>query len=234
MTDPPPGRLLAVGDIHGCSRALDVLLAAVNPHGADRIVALGDYVDRGPDSKGVLDRLIGLHRRGLLIPLRGNHELMMLRARDGWQDSRFWMTFGGAETLDSYDPPGRAANLDDVPELHWYFLEELCRNYYEAETHFFVHANADPNRPLAEQPEQELQWTNFGNRGPHGSGKVMVCGHSEQPSGWPRNLGHAVCIDTLAYGGGWLTCLDTASGQFWQANERGERRVANLADLQPD
>lgn len=226
-----PGRLLAVGDVHGCARALDVLLAAVNPHGADRVVALGDYVDRGPDSKGVLDRLIGLHRTGLLIALRGNHELMMLRARDGWESARFWMNFGGAETLDSYDPPGRAALLDDVPELHWLFLEETCRNYYESDTHLFVHANADPLKPLAEQSEQELQWTGFANRGPHCSGKVLVCGHSEQTTGWPVNLGHAVCIDTFAYGGGWLTCLDVATGDFWQANDYGQRRAANLAEF---
>lgn len=234
MTEPPPGRLLALGDVHGCSRALDVLLAAVNPHGADRLVALGDYIDRGPDSKGVLDRLIGLHRRGLLIPLRGNHELMMLRARNGWQDARYWMHFGGAETLDSYNPPGRAASLDDIPEAHWYFLEESCRSYFETETHFFVHANAYANADLVDQPESMLFWEGFGDQGPHCSGKVMVCGHTQQPSGWPRDLGHAVCIDTWAYGGGWLTCLDVATGHFWQANERGERRAATLTDLRPD
>ncbi|MFO0809156.1 MAG: metallophosphoesterase family protein [Gemmataceae bacterium] len=233
MSDPAPGRLLAVGDIHGCAHALDLLLADINPHGADRIVALGDYVDRGPDSRGVLDRLIALHRRGLLIPLRGNHELMMLRARDGREESRYWMTFGGAETLDSYDAPGRAALLDDVPELHWHFLEDLCHNYYDAETHFFVHANADPALPLDQQPERELQWNGFDDRGPHCSGKVMVCGHTQQASGWPRSTEHAVCIDTHAYGGGWLTCLDVATGHFWQANERGQRRTGNLADLIP-
>src|SRR5947207_15772029 len=84
-------RTLAIGDVHGCSRALDVLLAAVNPHGADRVVALGDYVDRGPDTAGVLERLLHLHKSGRLIDLRGNHEEMMLRARLSPLDARSWL-----------------------------------------------------------------------------------------------------------------------------------------------
>ncbi len=56
----------------------------------------------------------------------------------------------------------------------------------------------------------------------------MVCGHTHQPNGLPRNLGHAVCIDTWACGGGWLTCLDTGSGRFWQANQLGQTRTAVL------
>ena len=62
----------------------------------------------------------------------------------------------------------------------------------------------------------------------HCSGKVMVCGHSEVRSGVPLNLGHAVCIDTRAYAGGWLTCLDVESGHYWQANERGGVREGEL------
>lgn len=71
-------RILAIGDIHGCSIALDSLLAAVVPQPEDKIITLGDYVDRGPDTKGVIDRLIALHATGQLIPLRGNHEQIML------------------------------------------------------------------------------------------------------------------------------------------------------------
>jgi serine/threonine protein phosphatase 1 len=58
----------------------------------------------------------------------------------------------------------------------------------------------------------------------------MVCGHTEQQSGVPLNVGHAVCLDTWVYGQGWLTCLDVASGQIWQANQRGQRRGSNLND----
>ena len=74
-------RTLVIGDIHGCWRALQALLAAVDLRPDDRIITLGDYVDRGPNSRGVVERLIELHARGNLIPLRGNHDEMMLEAR---------------------------------------------------------------------------------------------------------------------------------------------------------
>ncbi|MGL4552234.1 MAG: metallophosphoesterase, partial [Gemmataceae bacterium] len=78
-------RTLAIGDIHGYSATLDALLQAVAPAADDRVVTLGDYVDRGPDSRGVIDRLIALHATGRLIPLFGNHDEMMLEglAEDG-------------------------------------------------------------------------------------------------------------------------------------------------------
>src|SRR5262245_52670711 len=116
-------RVLAIGDIHGCSAALDALLSAVSPAPGDRIVALGDFVDRGPDSRGVLDRLIRLREDGLLVPLRGNHEQMMLRARVDPELRALWLRVGGEQTLASYAPEGRAGGFEDVPAAHWAFLE---------------------------------------------------------------------------------------------------------------
>jgi serine/threonine protein phosphatase 1 len=144
-------RLLAIGDIHGCSRALDLLLADVNPHGDDTIVTLGDYVDRGPDSKGVLDRLLDLHRTGRLVPLRGNHEIMLASARNLGDDRYLWLECGGAETMLSYGQSGRPGTFDDVPERHWEFIESACVDWHECPTHFFVHAGAYPDTPLAAQ-----------------------------------------------------------------------------------
>jgi serine/threonine protein phosphatase 1 len=221
-------RLLAIGDVHGCSRALDLLLAAVNPHGDDTVVTLGDYIDRGPDSKGVLDRLIDLGRRARLVPLRGNHEQMMRDARELGEDRYLWLDCGGAATLRSYGRAGRDGTLDDVPERHWEFIESACVDWYETETHFFVHAGAYPDVPLDEQPGHMLFWESFEDRGPHFSGKIMVCGHTPQMLGVPRNVGHAVCIDTWAYNGGWLTCLDVTAGDYWQANQKGDRRTGRL------
>jgi serine/threonine protein phosphatase 1 len=218
-------RVLAIGDIHGCARALDALLKAVSPRPGDRIVTLGDYVNRGPDSRGVLDRLIALSRAGSLIALAGNHEQMMLDAREGGEKLQRFLDVGGDKTLASYGTPGRAGNLADVPAAHWEFLENDCRDYYQTETHFFVHANAYPDVPLEDQPLYMLRWESFDDPPPHESGKVMVCGHTPQRNGNPRNLGHAVCIDTHAHRAGWLTCLDTGSGEFWQANEAGQTRT---------
>lgn len=226
------GRTLAIGDIHGCASALEALLAVVRPSGDDVVVTLGDYVDRGPRSRDVLERLIALAKTTRLFPLLGNHDQMMLDARSGDPEKLWWIddeTFG-ARTLASY-ASGGAATLDDVPASHWEFLA-TCRDYHETPTHFFVHANAYPDVPLAEQPAYMLRWESFGDPSPHVSGKVMVCGHTSQKSGRPKVLEHAVCVDTWPHGrGGWLTCLDVTSGRVWRANEHGEVDEAWLSDF---
>src|SRR5690606_9717263 len=118
-----------------------------------------------------------------------------------------------------------------VPDEHWHFLEHVCRDWYESENHFFVHAGVDPNIPLAEQDTEHLHWMTLGESGPHVSGKVMVCGHTEQRGGEPRYLRHAVGIDTWAYHPtGWLTCLEVGTGRYWQANQRGEHRTGWLGE----
>jgi serine/threonine protein phosphatase 1 len=224
-------RVLAIGDVHGCLRAWDALLAEVAPAPSDWIVTLGDYIDRGPDSCGVLQRLLELHRGGRLIALSGNHEEMLLRVREDFSTLGDWLAFGGQEALDSYARAGFGSDLQAIPETHWSFLQEVCVDRFETDTHFFVHGNVIPRLPLSQQPTEVLRWQKFSNPPPHCSGKIMVCGHTHQRSGLPRNLGHAVCIDTWAYGNGWLTCLDTASGQIWQANQQGETRKAMLDDF---
>jgi serine/threonine protein phosphatase 1 len=218
-------RYLAVGDIHGCFRALTTLAAFVPFQPEDVVITLGDYVNRGPDSCAVLDWLIAYRRRAELIALRGNHEIMMLQARDSDEAFKRWMEYGGDATLASYSPFGDAGRLVDVPESHWEFLEEQTCGCFETATHFFVHANAYPDCALAEQPDFMLYWEGFNDPPPHESGKVMVCGHTSQKSGLPRGIGHAVCIDTWACGKGWLTCLDVSTGRYWQANQRGETRL---------
>ena len=94
-----------------------------------------------------------------------------------------------------------------------------CSAYYETKTHFFVHANAYSDISLDDQPDLMLYWEQFNDSEPRESGKIMICGHTPQRGGVPRNIGHAVCIDTWAHGGGWLTCLDVNSGQSILAGE---------------
>jgi serine/threonine protein phosphatase 1 len=222
-------RHLAVGDLHGCFTALTTLAAFVPFRPDDVIITLGDYVNRGPQTAAVLDWLIARDKTSTLIPLRGNHEIMMLLAREDHDAFERWLDVGGDRTLASYSRPsgttGDPGRLIDIPDEHWDFLTNRLRPWHEIETHFFVHANAYADAPLAEQPDFMLYWERFDAPPPHENGKIMVCGHTSQRSGRPRNLGHAVCIDTKAYGGGWLTCLDIATGQYWQANERGETRT---------
>ncbi len=216
-------RLFAIGDIHGCLNALTRLDREIEFRASDTVVTLGDYVDRGPDSRGVIDFLIGLRTRCNLVALRGNHEVMMLQARHDRAVRVDWLSCGGDKTLDSY----AAATFDDVPESHWNFLESTVP-YHEAERDFFVHANALPDLDLAHQPDFMLYWEFFNDPPPHRSGRRMICGHSSQKSGLPLNLGHAVCIDTFAHGGGWLTCLDVLADVYWQASPAGEIRCGEL------
>jgi serine/threonine protein phosphatase 1 len=216
-------RILAIGDIHGYSEVL-----GVKPAKDDLLITVGDYVDRGPDARGVIDMLIPLYEGDRLIPLRGNHDVMMTMARKGEPAYSEWLRYGGQDTLKSYgiDPVG--GSLSKVPKRHWKFLEEDLHDWYETDGHFFVHAQAHPELPFEDQPLHLLHWEALFEAHPHCSGKVMVCGHTKQKTGLPRNWGYAVCIDTWVYGDGWLTCLDVASGRYWQANHRGELRTSLL------
>ena len=218
-------RTLAIGDMHGCFDALAALLEIVGPAREDTLITLGDYIDRGPQSRQVIDRLIELSGVTNLIPLMGNHEIMMLRAREDRSAIPQWLYFGGNATLDSYGDEG----FSDIPEAHWQFLK-TCRRYHETAGEFFVHANAFPDTPLDEQPDIMLFWEHLRGAEPHESGRRMICGHTTQRSGLPLNFGHTVCIDTCVHGSGWLSCLDVGANHLWQANQKGETRELDLAE----
>jgi serine/threonine protein phosphatase 1 len=226
-------RTIAIGDIHGCSRALGALLGAIEPQADDVIVTLGDCVNRGPDSRGVLERLIALERQCKLIPLVGNHDEMLIQLLIDAKVGRFrtlsnWLRMGGDATLASYGAPAGKiawADLTRIPADHAAFLER-CRAYHETATHIFIHANYDPVLPMKEQPFELLRWESLRDAipGPHCSGKTVIAGHSSQKTGEILDLGYLVCIDTYCYGGGWLTALDVQSGEVWQTNLQGELR----------
>jgi serine/threonine protein phosphatase 1 len=216
-----PGRTIAVGDIHGYAAALNAILTAVEPGADDTIVTLGDYVDRGPDSPGVIRALIDLSCRCRLVPLLGNHDEMLLETRGGAAGLAAWLGFGGRETLAAYG----CEHPDQIPEDHAAFLR-ACVGYHEIETHFFVHAGYLPDLPLAGQPAEILRWTPLRRQqlGPHCSGKIAICGHTAQHNGEILDLGFVKCIDTCCYCGNWLTALDVTSGRVWQAMPDGTMR----------
>jgi serine/threonine protein phosphatase 1 len=217
-------RTWAIGDIHGCLTALQNLEDEIRFGPEDTIITLGDYVDRGPDSRGVLDHLIALGQRSDLVPLRGNHEVMMLAARFHPATLEAWLDCGGFETLESYGPGA----FHDVPEAHWRFLEGT-RRYHETDTHIFVHASVNPRSEMARQPDTTLFWERITPQTQaHLSGRRVICGHTPQPDGVPLNLGHSICIDTHAYGSGWLTCLHLETGAYWQGNQTGQIRQGQL------
>lgn len=224
------GRLLAFGDVHGCTMQLDALWTAVKPTADDTIVFLGDYVDRGPDSKGVIDRLMEWRKTYKVICLRGNHELMMQRAKEDPEEKKLWMQVGGADCLASYSAtPGRMGKMEDVPEEHWSFIEDSLADYFETDRAIFVHATVLPQLPLSEQQELELFWEQLTTPIQHFSGKIMICGHTAQKSGNILDLGSSICIDTCVYGTGKLTSLDVSTWQYWQADLLGRVKSDQLA-----
>lgn len=227
------GRTLAIGDIHGYLNALETLVDLVSPTSDDTLITVGDYVDRGPDSAGVIDWLIHRFENAQLIPLRGNHDLMMLDALDvgDWQGS--WKMYGGDTTLESYRRRGIDPEVDGLPGRHRQFIETDCRKIHVSDDHFFVHASVEYDLPFDDQPDSHVYWEKWMDPSPHVSGKIMVCGHTAQKTGWPLTIGHAICIDTWVYGSGWLSCLDVTSGEVWQARETGETR-SGWVDQIPD
>ncbi len=244
------GRTIAIGDIHGCRQALDAILAAIRPQPEDRLILLGDFIDRGPDSWGVIERILQLQHECLVVSLLGNHEEMLLGAITDTASLRLWLGFGGDATLESYRlgrdklPPLTNA---DIPFRKWLWMLEdsrkelrrfpvphleflrACSSHYRTKTHLFVHANCRPEKEPEEESDQVLRWEVVDPRWakPHKSGKIMVAGHTAQKSGKILDLGHTICIDTYCHGGGWLTALDVDTGHSWQANLHGK-----LADKQ--
>lgn len=198
--------IYAIGDLHGCSEALDRLLARIAAHRAGRearILFLGDYVDRGPDSRGVLERVIAVAD----IALCGNHEDMMLAALDGSERAvGHWLANGGHETMESYGCRDMDALRRTLPERHRRFLQALPLTH-EADGTLFVHAGIRPGRPLAEQTRRDLLWIRDGfldHPGPFE--RFVVHGHTPDPGG-PQILAHRANADTACVRGGPLTAL---------------------------
>jgi calcineurin-like phosphoesterase family protein len=226
MTD---GRTIAIGDIHGCAAALAGLVEALQPAAADCLIFLGDYIDRGPDSRGVLEQVLALQERCTVVPLLGNHEEMLLTALDGREALKYWLHFGGLTALESYGYSGEDEVLTAdlwkyIPREHIEFLLS-CRNYFEGVGHIFVHAYYEPGLPLVAQNWNALRWTSLpATPEPHYSGKIAVVGHTPQWKGEILDLGFLKCIDTNCCRGGWLTALDVDSGHVWQADQQGRLR----------
>jgi serine/threonine protein phosphatase 1 len=220
-------RLLAIGDIHGCFTALTALWGIVQPSDDDTIVFLGDYVDRGPESRQVLDCLAHEALKPNRIFLRGNHELMMLSAADNPFRAESWRSCGGLETLMSYGVRSGYDWPSKIPAAHWAFLQRTIP-YYETANHIFVHGCLDPHLDLDRQLEDMLYWQTFEQLLPHKSGKKVVCGHTLLTDGEIADVGHGVCIETAVAYGGWLTCLDVNSGKYWQSTQEGQIREGKL------
>ena len=241
-------RIIAIGDIHGCARELDELLTLVQPQTRDQLVFLGDYVDRGPDTPGVIDRLIQLRESfENLVTLRGNHDEWFADARHGRAPG--WLSVGGLATIEAYAPEVMANMRRDpnagitpaamkslvakalahVPAAHWEFLED-CAPYHRQGGHIFVHAGLDPFKPLEEQSTHALLMGTPLLLGPPGycGSEPVVFGHKDtrklRPDGLllpyqPAGIS-VIGLDTQAYTTGVLTAMDVKTRQIWQTDRR--------------
>jgi len=211
----------AIGDIHGCFTALKKVVEVSEIKTSDTIIFLGDYIDRGPQSKQIIDWIIELGKKYSVIALRGNHELMMLNSRYNGHSLSNWLYNGGAQTLDSYNIGDDMGWHLKIPDEHWAFFE-ATQKYYEVENFICVHAGLTPGVELEEQTEGSIFWEHRHEPVLYKKGKIVVCGHTPQRSGKIGNFGHTLMVDTFAFGGQWLTCLNLSTGAFCQANQKGE------------
>ncbi len=206
-----PNKIFAVGDIHGCLDKLEILLSKISiDWDRDLMVFLGDYVDRGPNARGVMELLIEMKRdrSERLIFLKGNHEWMFSQYLTGRYRSLF-LKNGGRETLCSYhSADGRV----EIPQSHMDFLDHLDL-YFETEEYVFVHAGLRPDVPISDQSPEDLMWI----RSPflessYDWGKRVIFGHT--PFLIPFIENNKVGIDTGAVYGGRLTCLILPDFEF--------------------
>ncbi|MBC7357404.1 MAG: serine/threonine protein phosphatase [Desulfacinum sp.] len=197
-------KIYAIGDIHGMHFKLERLLDRIpfRPD-EDTLVFLGDYVDRGPDSRAVVDRVLNLMDQGInVVCLRGNHELMMAHYLEG-RDVNFFLLNGGATTVHSYKVGNNGRCR--VPDRHVEFLQTLKR-FHETDDYLFVHAGFRPGVPLEDQRDEDIYWIrNDFILSDHDFGRKVVFGHTpfREPYVDARKIG----IDTGAVYGNKLTCV---------------------------
>lgn len=222
-------RTFAIGDIHGELDALKTLIDSLELTEQDALVFLGDYVDKGPDSKGVLDYLITLQETYDCTFVRGNHEEFMTHAVDeGDLVETFWRRHGGRQTLASYDAEDCEELQKKLPQAHRDFLDKTI-DAYETDTHIFVHAGWHPDRTLDEQSPKTLRYRFLSSVTPSDDfGKKIVCGHSAIQSGYPAEKGNIVCVDTIE--NGWLTAFDLTNDRYYQAAPDGQTRQCDAAE----
>ncbi|HXW83849.1 MAG TPA: metallophosphoesterase family protein [Candidatus Binataceae bacterium] len=221
------GRLFAIGDIHGCPDELDAVLKAIAPVEGDTVVFVGDYVDRGPSSRDVVELALELRNsRAECVYLKGNHEDMMLGFLGllGHYGESFLFN-GGIATLESYGV--REETLMEaaqhLPARHLEFLSQLATSYHRP-PYLFVHAGISPLRQLEEQDPEDMLWIRqefiFN---PHRVDATVVFGHTPM-RGVMIDLPYKLGIDTGLVYGGKLTCVEFTEGVLYQV-DRGSRRA---------
>lgn len=219
-----PSRLFAIGDVHGCFQELQVLLNHLKGEEGlsadDLVLFIGDYIDRGPDSKRTVDVLIALKAEfPKTIFLKGNHEDMLLDYLGlGGRGADVYMHNGGLETFRNYgiQPYGEPAKiLECFPADHKEFYTNLETGIELAEF-LFVHAGINPAKTLVEQAHEDLFWIRRPFvEAPHSLNKTVVFGHTPFEDVL-LDLPYKIGIDTGLVYGNRLTCVELVNGKLLQ------------------
>jgi serine/threonine protein phosphatase 1 len=225
------GRVFAIGDIHGCHAELVCLLTHLEKkeHLAanDLVVFMGDYIDRGPDSRRVVDKILDFKKKfPLTKTLRGNHEEMLLSYLDlGGSNGEVYLGNGGEQTMLSYGVESleHTEGIEKIPREHIDFYLGLER-LIVSDRYIFVHAGIDPLRPLDSQPDETIYWIReefiFGNVN---LGKVVVFGHTPFQDVFGEK-GNKLGVDTGAVFGNKLSCVELTRGRVFQV-QKGQQTV---------
>ena len=212
-------KYIAIGDIHGCFHSMKALLEKLEPYYDRQFVFVGDYIDRGPGSKQVVDYLLDFREKVDCVFLRGNHEQMLL---DAFHHNRkdLWFMNGGRATVESYEREGVEMKL---PDSHIEFYENT-RLYYDTEHYFFVHAGLSPARTIADSIKDKNEVQEFLWERSHLNAfetpweKTVVFGHTPRPK--PIQKENMIGIDTGCVfdrvGYGKLTAVKLPEEEFLQ------------------
>jgi serine/threonine protein phosphatase 1 len=213
------GRIIAIGDIHGCARTFSkLIMEEIRLKKSDTIYCIGDYIDRGPDSKGVIDLILDLRKRGYQIrTLRGNHEQLMLDSLKGGEARLNWYVNGGDETLRSF---GVSSYNDFKPEYKDFFTR--TRLYFENGPYIFVHAglNFGPADPF--EDKMAMMWIRDFTIDPKKLGnRIIIHGHTPRPlqlilKPKQENVYNidAGCVYPERHGHGYLVALDLTNREW--------------------
>ncbi|MCR9142839.1 MAG: serine/threonine protein phosphatase [bacterium] len=234
MSAAADAKRFVIGDIHGCAAHLRILLALLEKKLADpardRVIFLGDYIDRGPDSRGVVDLLLDFATRFDAVFLKGNHDAQFVP----WRNRTGHLRVGGFYTKESYKVDGKI----EVPDSHMRFFEEL-KLYHEEDDFLCVHAGLHPDKGWVEK-QSEADMLNIREKFFHSDikwKKLVIFGHSPGINAYstvmPFNMvrpHNTLGIDTGAVFDGRLSCYEVRGRNFHQVyREKGRWKIANFA-----
>lgn len=181
-------RIIGISDIHGEYEKLCCVIDKISPQKSDTIVFMGDYIDRGPKSREVVDKLIETGDICNCVYLIGSHEYALMHAsKDEYYNYLFW-NYGGPKTVESY------GSFENIFNIHGDFFNNL-QYYHIIDNYLFVHAGIRPGVPMEEQSETDMVYIRDSFiYSPHGFDKKIIFGHTEFSD--PLIMNDKICIDT--------------------------------------